>query len=582
MVKLEINFIIGSEIKTINCKKNEIIQKKIENLIQNTYLTHEKIDLYYKGKKLKQEMKTNYFIKHKIKIVTILVVVNRIKKYVLCKKCKSCCIMKFNDYKADTQCHKGHFLPDLSLEEMEKYSEETQVNFLNCIKHSLPYSSFCIHCRENICEKCEEENHNGHKIEYFDNFFKGSDYYEEILESKNKLDELGDIIKKFKSDVKNIISKIKHVENTIEKFYSIYKEIFNSYSNGINSYYILKNISNNINFDDQFNDINEIVNQKNDIGKLECILKLFDKITEPNHIIIEYKKQKERNISISSKDEEGILNIQSIKAFGQYFVNNNKDICRVIIDDVDNELKEEYFFVEQNPRIILTNIKKITDMSYMFHNCIKLFKIYDIDKWNTSRVTNMNNLFYNCESLNELPDISKWNTSKVKDMSYMFTGCKILEFPDISHWNTSSVTNMRFMFSNCNKIKRLPDISNWDTSSVTDLSHIFENCESLETLPDIGKWKTSSLAEMSYLFKNCSSLTNALDNIIKWDIPKVTNMRGIFFNCKKLLPRGKINWKIPEIIDKESIIEGCPPELIVKIMGYNPNSSVSDKNCFIY
>ena len=581
MVEIDINFIIGNEKKIIRCKYDELIQNKIENHIQNSYLNHEKIDLYYKGKKLKEKAKAKHFINLKKKLITILVVVNRTKKYSLCQKCKSCCIMKFDDYRVDTQCRKGHFLPDLSLEELNKYFEETHVNFYNCIEHCLQFSSFCIPCQENICEKCEKGKHINHKIEHFDNFFKSSDYEEEIQNSKNKLEEFGDNINNFKIEVENIISKLKNVENAIEKFYSIYKEIYNSYLYGLNSYYILKNISNNLDFDKQFNEIKEIIEQKDDLGKIELILKLYDKINEPNHIIIEYKKNKEENISTLSK-EERILNIESIKAFGQYFVNNNNNVCRVIIDNVDNELKEEYFFVEKNPKIILKNIKKISDMSYIFHNCTKLFKIYDIDKWNTSQVINMSNLFYNCESLKELPDISKWNTRNVKDMSYMFTGCKILKLPDISQWDISSVTNMRNMFSNCNKIRSLPDISVWDTSSIIDLSHIFENCEILETLPEIGKWKTSSLVDMSYLFKNCTSLTNGLDNIIKWKIPKVTNMRGIFYNCQKLSPQNLINWKIPEIIDKESIFEGCPTELIEKIMGINPNSSANDKNCFIY
>ena len=67
MVELEINFIIENEIKKIKCNKNEFIQNKIENLIQSSYLNHEKIDLYYQGKKLKQKTKANHFIKNKKK-----------------------------------------------------------------------------------------------------------------------------------------------------------------------------------------------------------------------------------------------------------------------------------------------------------------------------------------------------------------------------------------------------------------------------------------------------------------------------------------------------------------------------------
>ena len=578
MEELEINFYIGKKKKIINYKRDELIKDKIEYLF-NYSSNEEKIDLYYKGKKLKKETKAKHFIKNQKNKITILVVVNRAKKYVLCKKCKSCCFIKFDNYRIDTKCKNGHFLPDLSLEEMNKYYE-VPIKSYKCLEHSLQFSSFCINCQENICQECEKVTHqSSHQKAYIYDLFESSDYNEEIQKSKNKLQELEDVINKFKTEVENIISKIKNVENNLEKLFNIYKEIFNSYYD-INDYYIVKNIS-DINFENQIKEISEIVNQKNDIKKFEQILKLYDKINALNHIIIEYKNKEEGNISSSA--ETNIIHFQSYKIFGEYFVNNNKNVCRVIVDDIENELKEDYFLEEKNQKIILTNITKITDMSYIFHNCTNLYKIYDIDKWITSNVTNMSNLFYNCESLKELPDISKWDTCNVKDMSYMFTGCKISKLPDISKWDTSSVTNMRYMFSNCDKMRSLPDISNWDTSSVTDLSHIFENCKSLETLPEIGKWKTSSIIDMSYIFKNCTSLTNAFDNIIKWEIPKVTNMEGIFYNCEKLSSsQGELNWKIPEIIDKESIIKGCPKEIIEKIMPNYYNSSSNDKNCYIY
>ncbi len=35
----------------------------------------------------------------------------------------------------------------------------------------------------------------------------------------------------------------------------------------------------------------------------------------------------------------------------------------------------------------------------------------------------MTGMFYNCNSLQSLPDISKWNTSNVTNMMFMFSEC---------------------------------------------------------------------------------------------------------------------------------------------------------------
>ena len=88
-----------------------------------------------------------------------------------------------------------------------------------------------------------------------------------------------------------------------------------------------------------------------------------------------------------------------IKIFGKYFVNNNKNKCKIIINDKENELIEEYKIKDNNKNkleIKLISIDNVTDMSCMFKKC---------------------------SSLSNLPDISKWNTNNVNDMSYMFYKC---------------------------------------------------------------------------------------------------------------------------------------------------------------
>ena len=123
--------------------------------------------------------------------------------------------------------------------------------------------------------------------------------------------------------------------------------------------------------------------------------------------------------------------INYINLFGSEFVKNNKNICKMIIDDKEHEISEKFNITNFNNNILeikLKGIDNVTDMSYMFYRCSSLSSLPDISKWNTNNVTNMCYMFNYCSSLSLLPDISKWNTNNITDMSYMFSGCSKLKY----------------------------------------------------------------------------------------------------------------------------------------------------------
>ena len=183
------------------------------------------------------------------------------------------------------------------------------------------------------------------------------------------------------------------------------------------------------------------------------------------NIIYDINKEKE--------DEIGI--------FGNYFVKNNKNKCKMIIDNNEYEITNKY------------NIKSC--------ECDRLnIKLKGIDK-----ISDMSSMFYECSSLSSLPDISNWNTSSVTDMSYIFYGCSSLSsLPDISSWDTNNVTNMSYMFCECSSLSSLPDISKWNTNNINNMSNIFDGCSSLSSLPDISKWNTNNVTNMNIMFSCCS------------------------------------------------------------------------------
>ena len=139
-----------------------------------------------------------------------------------------------------------------------------------------------------------------------------------------------------------------------------------------------------------------------------------------------------------------------IKIFGSKFVANNKNICKMIIDNKGYEITDHYNIKSKNDKklkIKLKGINNVTDISYMFFGCSSLSSLPDISKWNSNNVNNMSYMFDRCSSLSSLPDISKWNTNNVNNMSYMFGGCTSLSsLPNISKWNTNNVNNLSYIF----------------------------------------------------------------------------------------------------------------------------------------
>ena len=103
-----------------------------------------------------------------------------------------------------------------------------------------------------------------------------------------------------------------------------------------------------------------------------------------NEIIIKYK--------IEKKDK--------IKIFGDRFVENNKTNFQMIINENNYELNSFYIIKKEKENdgleIKLKQIKDVTNISYMFDECITLNELANISKLNTNNVTDMRFMFNKC------------------------------------------------------------------------------------------------------------------------------------------------------------------------------------------
>ena len=434
-------------------------------------------------------------------------------KYIICPICKENIKFKIRDYKIYLyECKNGHEINNILLNEFEetqyidiskikcekckknnksntyknefykciecginicpicKSSHDKSHNIINydqkdyiCQKHNQFFIKYCKSCKMNICLICENE-HKEHNNISFEEMIPNEN---EIKEYMNKLRESIDL---FKNNIKEIIFKLNKIIENMKIYYNINSYIINEYEIKNRNYEILQNIKEIYN-NKIIEEINKINNDKDISNKINNIINIYSKMNNLSEINIIYDINKKDEI-LEDEDE--------IYIFGSEFVKNNKDKCKMIIDNKAYKLKEKCYIKNYRNNILkikLKEINNITNLSHMFNGCSSLSSLSDMSKWNTSNITNMSFMFNGCLSLSSLPDISKWNTNNVTNMSYIFSDCKSLSsLPDISKWNTNNVTNMSCMFYNCSSLSSLADISKWNINNVTDMRNIFSGC----------------------------------------------------------------------------------------------------------
>lgn len=248
-------------------------------------------------------------------------------KDIICPKCGEAAKLDINEYKIILQCRNGHNRGNILLDEYEntqkvdiskimcdvckktskansynnifyrcnqcrfnlcvgcqnKHQNEnkdhTIINYEEknyiCETHNEKYSSHCFNCKKSICIFCEKEHekYKGHKL---------TDYVKKLpnmKEAKINLEELKNKIDKFKGILDDLINRLNKVKNTFESYYNINKYLYGSVNNKHFNYEILSTI-NKINKPEIIDDMNHIINQKDNNEIFQEIDKLYHKITK--------------------------------------------------------------------------------------------------------------------------------------------------------------------------------------------------------------------------------------------------------------------------------------------------------------
>ena len=205
--------------------------------------------------------------------------------------------------------------------------------------------------------------------------------------------------------------------------------------------------------------------------------------------------------------------------------------------------------------LILSNFNtaKVTNMAFMFQDCNKLSSL-DLSNFNTENVTVMYNMFSNCKNLSSLTLSESFNTAKVTNMLFMFSGCNNLSSLDLSEFNTANVKNMSSMFRECYKLSSLTLSNSFNTAKVTSMQEMFSGCNKLSSL-DLSNFNTAKVTSMQKMFSGCNNLSSL--DFSKFNTAEVTDMSFMFFNCTNLSSLDLSNFNTENVTNMESMFKGC-------------------------
>ena len=307
------------------------------------------------------------------------------------------------------------------------------------------------------------------------------------------------------------------------------------------------------------------------------------------------------------------------------------------------------------------NTENVTEMSGMFCGC-KALTMLDVSKFDTKNVQSMSSMFWRCHALTTL-DISNFDTQNVTEMSGMFDGCSALTtiyasdkfvttackydynmfkgctnlvgavpydeykigkemanyttgyFTDIASkiaesyavfdkatntltfkhdtkkpagafelnednnapgWykpngdrnNTNIIKKVVFdasfanarptscykWFRGCQDLTNIEGIEYLNTENVTNMDGMFQNCKSLTTL-DLSRFDTKNVTNISHIFHGCHALTTL--DISNFNTQNVTDMSGIFWDCAALTTLDVSHFDTQNVTNMDGMFCNC-------------------------
>ena len=378
-----IDFNYEGNIINIHCNSNEKMSDIIKKFILKVGKKKEDLYFFYGGDILKENLTFNeQSNKNDRKRNKMSILVNNkeeeeessLKKsqYIICPKCQESARILVENYKIKIYgCKNGHKSEYILIQDFDKSQmyDEVKIKCQQCNKSnkSISYNNnffICFDCKKNICQLCKTKHDKGHNIiNYDDKFFTCDIHYEsfntycsdckkdiciscEMEHSGHKNITYGSILpnlkkiqeekneffnkkEALKSDINDIIDKLKNLINNIDNYFAIYEDIINSYGNKKRNYFLLQNIHDMTKFNNSFiTDFDSILKEKDIHKKTSNIIDIYYKFSQVSDQNKDKLNQSFQNDKSFNNPEKSVKNISS--------EDNEK------IDAIYQELSETY------------------------------------------------------------------------------------------------------------------------------------------------------------------------------------------------------------------------------------------------
>lgn len=179
---------------------------------------------------------------------------------------------------------------------------------------------------------------------------------------------------------------------------------------------------------------------------------------------------------------------------------------------------------------------KPVDISYICDFCPEMDDLKIGDNFDTSNVTTVRNCFYNCRSLTDAHKyFESWDYTNVTDAYHMLFGARFsnVVFRDK---NMNKLTTVKEMFTQC----IIPKVSfiNCSMNSLNDVTNMFSKSSALQEVCFDGTSMNNpgGISGVSSMFKECTGLTkfSGVGWTISYDGNANTNLSQLFQNCTAL------------------------------------------------
>ena len=128
-------------------------------------------------------------------------------------------------------------------------------------------------------------------------------------------------------------------------------------------------------------------------------------------------------------------------------------------------------------------------------------------------------------------------------------------------------------FSGCKNLISIKNIKeNLNTSEVTNMREMFWGCKKLISL-DVSGFNTDKVIDMSRMFERCEKLTSL--DVKGFNTEKVTDMSFLFLGCEKLTSLDVSSFNTDNVTNMYGMFYACHNLTSLKVSGFNTNKVTS-------